>query len=403
MLTSSEKNSERVKMKLFRRLFGKKQQKAYEEELLEPDLAWSEAIHREENIDLYNPEQREKYAKSLVEQMRESSGQLDELMAEYNLVTSYLTDMEELEALPESEFRTMKGNAVRILHLERECEGLHKTGGKMSEEEYHKCQRMEDSMQEGISKLNETEKYRQLIKKDLKKLENERRAYEYRKSELDITNENLRGIGIGGAVTVAIMLAVLLCLQVIARFDVEIGYLVLAAFSAIFLTTIYVKHTDAKKENENVEKSINKLIILQNKVKIRYVNNTNLLDYYYLKYQVGSADDLVAQWNAYTAEKTERERYERTTTELEQNRRELMKQLRKYHLHDPLVWLHQIEALVDHNEMVEIRHNLIGRRQNLRAQIDYNKDVAQRAESKLKNIIEEFPAFAKNILSLIDE
>ena len=70
---------------------------------------------------------------------------------------------------------------------------------------------------------------------------------------------------------------------------------------------IYVKHTEAKRELKRVELSINKIILLQNRVKIRYVNNTNLLDYLYLKYDVTSAEELEKAWNLYYQEKEERE------------------------------------------------------------------------------------------------
>ena len=41
---------------------------------------------------------------------------------------------------------------------------------------------------------------------------------------------------------------------------------------------------DAMNQLEKTEKGINKIILLKNTVNIRYVNNKNLLDYLYLKY-----------------------------------------------------------------------------------------------------------------------
>ena len=49
--------------------------------------------------------------------------------------------------------------------------------------------------------------------------------------------------------------------------------------------------------------------MLQNRVKIRYVNNTNLLDYLYMKYQVSSGKELKVLWDKYKVEKEERRRY----------------------------------------------------------------------------------------------
>ena len=67
-----------------------------------------------------------------------------------------------------------------------------------------------------------------------------------------------------------------------------------------------------------------------------------------------------------------------------------------------MVWLHQIEALLDKKEMVEIRHNLIIRRQSLRRRMDYNKEViAGKAQAEIKDLVEKYPEYAKEILGIV--
>ena len=44
------------------------------------------------------------------------------------------------------------------------------------------------------------------------------------------------------------------------------------------------KYQDAAKEIKKLTKARDKIIVLHNTVKIRYVNNTNLLSYMYTKY-----------------------------------------------------------------------------------------------------------------------
>ena len=80
-----------------------------------------------------------------------------------------------------------------------------------------------------------------------------------------------------------------------------------------------------------------------------------------------------------------------------------MEQLARYRISDPARWVNQVSALLDKREMVEIRHNLILRRQNLRKQLDYNKDVADTAKREIKDVAEMYPAYAQEILHMVDK
>ena len=81
-----------------------------------------------------------------------------------------------------------------------------------------------------------------------------------------------------------------------------------------------------------------------------------------------------------------------------------MKILRKYQIKDPAIWLHQTEAILDHKEMVEIRHGLIIRRQSLRRRMDYNKDmVAGGAQKEIKELVNRYPEYGKEIIETVEK
>ena len=142
---------------------------------------------------------------------------------------------------------------------------------------------------------------------------------------------------------------------------------------------------------------------LQNKVKIRYVNNTQLLDYLYIKYNTDSAAKLEKNWQNYQQEKEERKQYAEAEAKTEYYRKQLVEQLARYRISNPARWVNQVSALLDKREMVEIRHNLILQRQNLRKQLDYNKDVADTAKREIKDVAEMYPAYAQEILHMVDK
>ena len=77
--------------------------------------------------------------------------------------------------------------------------------------------------------------------------------------------------------------------------------------------------------------------------------------------------------------------------------------LQRCRIQDPGRWLHQAQALIDSKEMVEIRHNLIIRRQKLRKQMEYNAKAAQEAQGEVKDIVEQYPEYAEKILDLVSD
>ena len=63
----------------------------------------------------------------------------------------------------------------------------------------------------------------------------------------------------------------------------------------------------------------------------------------------------------------------------------------------------QPAALLDKREMVEMRHELILRRQKLREQMDYNREVADTARKEIMDVAQKYPAYASEIMGMVDE
>ncbi len=388
-------------MNLFRKLFAKfhrqEPEDFYEEE------RWDEEEDLQQ-LNYDNKELRMDYVKNCLEKMADATKELENLTFEYEMVTSYLKDMEEIEALPPEESELLKECAKKVSLLEDTRQDYIGRPRRMTEEQFHQMERLTDQVEEGRKKIGEAENYQALIKQDLSRLDGERHAYLYRKSEVMQTIADTRGMAIICVVALALCLILLLLLQFFLDMDTKIGYLLTAGVAAVAITIVYLKHLDAQKELHRVETSINKIILLQNKVKIRYVNNTNLLDYLYLKYGVSSAQELEEMWQNYQVEKEERDRYRRAEIDLDYNQQELLRILKRYQIKDPAIWLHQTEAILDHKEMVEIRHNLIIRRQSLRRRMDYNREVvAGTSQKEIKGLVEKYPQYAKEIMATVDE
>lgn len=365
---------------------------------------WNEVVYDRDDLQIDDRQQRQEYVKGCLEQIAEASKELETLQFEYNMVTAYLKDMEEIEALPEEEKAELTTCARKIEELEQQQSGYKSRANRMSDVKYHQMERLEEEVQEGYEKLSQAEEYQELIKRDLRKLDGEKHAYLFRRNELRRVIEDTRSMTIVCTVAVIICILLLMALQFGFKMNTKLGYLAAAAVGAIAITSIFVKYNNSVRELARVENGIGRIIRLQNTVKIRYVNNTHLLDYLYMKYNVSSAGELGKSWQQYQEEKAERRSYQQAERELDQCQKDLLHVLRRYQVQDPMIWLHQTAALLDKKEMVEIRHNLIIRRQSLRKRMDYNKEViAGKAQAEIKDLVENYPKYAKEILSIVGQ
>lgn len=367
----------------------------------EPD-DWEEEEPQKSDHYLGDADSRTVYVLEALGQMAEAADKADQSRDEYDAVTSLLLDMEQIEKLSNDVRVQIADLAEQIAKREKARRELFLKTGNMKEKRLLLMERYEEEIPAGIGKIRDAEKYRKLILRDLKKLEAERHSYRYQLREANITIANTRGIALicVGAMLVSIIL--LAALQFGYEMDVIWGYLMICAAGALTLTVLFVRYADAGKDKKRLEKTRNHMITLHNTVKIRYVNNTKLLSYLYMKYDVESADELENYWNTYTAEVKARQKDQELKQELEYYYNSLTDVLSKHAVEDPEIWIKQTAALVDPREMVEVRHGLIARRQKLREQLEYNEEVARKAQARIKDLARAYPQYSDEIANIVD-
>lgn len=385
--------------------------RGYEEEDLELEWVsssmeewdWNTLENDRNLLKMKNEAERNKFVKSCVEQVQNASRELEQVSEEYNTVTAYLKDMEEIEALPASEREEVQECARMIAVYEQATREYEEKRERLTDAQFRNMEKVEEVMPKPYQDMKEAEEYRVLIKGDLSKLEGEKHAYQYHRGELYHEIANIKGMVMICAMAFAVCLFMLLILQYGFEMDTQLGFILTIGVGAVALTVLYVKYLDSVKQLERTEAGINKIILLKNTVNIRYVNNKNLLDYLYLKYKVTSSKELLTLWERYQKEKEERAREMENREELDYHKRTMLAILKKYQLHDPHIWLHQAAALLEPKEMVEIRHSLVERRQNLRRQMEYNKRLVQEGREEIQNTISEYPQYREEILQIMAE
>ena len=335
-------------MGFWNRLFHRKKVRTTDE-----NDDWEQIVYEKDMVDFKNEEQRSRYVTNCLEQIAEASKEAEILSGEYGLVTAYLTDIEEIELLPEAEREQLNEIAKRVDVLEKECDIYHDKKDRMKDSDFQHMKRQESEVMEGIHKLKECEHYDELVRQDLKRIDRERHAYNYRRAELGTAMNNFRGMAIIFMTAFILCIILLLILQFVFEMDTKIGILMALGSVAVAVSVLVIKYMNREKELRRVENTINKLIQLQNKVKIRYVNNNNLLAYLRMKYNVESAEILEKRWLQYQEEKEERRVFAEAEAKAEFYREQLLEKLRRYRITDPDRWANQPAALLDKREIVE--------------------------------------------------
>lgn len=363
---------------------------------------WETVNYSRDGLNVDDAVQRKEYVQSCLQQMEEGNHQLDELQFEYRTVTSYLHDMEAIDELPEEERAKLNEVAARIHDNEEQRQAYLSRTGKLTDKEYERIEALQGIEEETTRKIVDAENYQKKIRKDLMRLDNERQAYEIRVQDLEKNLATSKYLMIFTTGALLVILIILLVLQMVLNLNVVPGYLLAILAAALAGTGIYLRHSNFIRERKQVRSSKARLIQLQNTVKIRYVNNRNLLDYMYLKYGVASSNELVRLIERYHEESQQRREFEEAERALGIDQKELMNMLRKYEIETPEIWLHQTIALINHNEEVEVRHALIVQRQSLRKRMDYNREiVVDGARNEIEDLARTYPPYANEILEQV--
>lgn len=320
---------------------------------------------------------------------------------EYEAITNSLKDVQIITEIPREARAELAAAADKIRELAAERESFQKSPNKIPEEQYLRMESYGENIREMMKRLDEDEKYAIVVKNDMEAVEGEKTEIRYEIEEAQDRLEvykRLMGwvLGVLGAVSI-FTLADIFALE--TQYDIWI-YGALACIG-VALAAIFMKQQEQRRELRFQERKLNRAISLLNRVKVRYVNIRNSIDYQYMKYGVQSAWELNHIWGIYLEMRRERELYRNSSRELHEAETELLAVLSEYQLSDPRIWVHRSAALLDDREMVEVRHDLNVRRQKLRKNMEYNRQVADSTSQSIRDFARLNTGFAEEVMVMV--
>lgn len=328
-----------------------------------------------------------------------SDRQNQNLRKEYAQVTDYLTDIQKIDSIKDRDAAKLKDDASAIVRLEQERLRCQKQGNRLSKSQYNLMEQYSDIMNKELTNMKKREKYQMQIKNDMRNLETEKELLKDEQHEQLNRQRNLRNISIGTGVLVLSIFAFLSVVWIYSKYDMTIPFIIAVALAGIIVLYII---TGIRKVHIGLylnERKLNKAITLLNGVKIKYINNTALLDYMCGKFNISNSIEMEHVWNQYLKAKSDEEKLSTNAAETLEKKNSLEALLKSYEIKDTEVWTYQAAAFLDNREMVEVRHKLNVRRHKLREQIAYNDNQIKQASYVIWKILKSKPKYK----TMIDE
>lgn len=346
-----------------KKLFGRRKETTEKEKDI-PEGVSQEARSVNNSISLRASEV--KAVQDFCEQLVDVSTQINDISREYSLVTRYLTDIQRIEELPVDMATEIVDIATKIETLDKNRQKYIQSKNLLPPEQYNVLSTHEDEIVDAIKNLYDMEMRDGVLKNDMGYLEGEKEDLKYMRGEYSGSISRLRGI----IITILIMFLLTNCMLILysvsTRKSVVEVSLITGLIAMIAFTISYLQYRSIRHEFRENEAKIKRAVSLQNKVKAKYINNVNTVDYIYEKYGVSSGKELEYRWIQYNTMVSDAEKYNKTNNNLKRFCDELTLRLDRIGVEDSDVWTKQISALIDRREMVEIKHSLNQRRQKLR-------------------------------------
>ena len=339
---------------------------------------------------------------SLCEQMIEICRELDDVRHEYDQVTAYLKDIQMVEELDGNMRKQLDEVATQISKLINVRADLLNAEHKISDEVFNQMEEKEAEIPDVIRRLKGNEADLETIKRDLNLLASEKVEWSVLKQEREDELKHLRRLSylllftFGGITVIVVLLSMLFKWDMLPIFVVAFLASLAAAYVILHMQEC---HKDIKQSEVNQ----NYIISLENRIKIKYVNAKNAVDFTCKRFHVKSSKELTFNYEQYIEICKERERFKQTNEDLDYYKNRLVRLLRGLNLYDARMWLNYANAIIDKNEMVELKHEYFQRRQFLRKRIDYNVNAITELRTETNLYVDKLGDKANQVRAIVNK
>ena len=344
-----------------------------------------------------------RFVRENCEAIAENERQIAEAKKEYEKVTSYLMDIQRIDMASDAERKEIDDVCKSILTLTSERKKYKNRNLTISDAQMGKFEPFEDELVDEIKKMYNAESYQTAIESDISNLKKEKENLYSQKKEVVNKQNAIKGMTKILALLIISLIVLLIVIFYALKADMTLPYLGVVFLAAVSAAALIFESQKNRRDVILIEKKINRAVTLLNKVKIKYINNINVLDYNCNKFGVKNAKDFEQKWNEYCKMREYEKKFRENTEMLNANNENLVIMLKDVGVVDTDIWLSRCVAIVDPKEMVEIRHELNQRRQMLRERIENNEQLKENIIKQLDYVINESPQIRDELIQIVKD
>ena len=366
------------------------------------DDAFNRVYSQIEGLDSWeDPKKLEHYILDSCEQIIASTKAMERQKMEYRIVTRYLNDIKSIENLPKEKAKELRNTASRICELENNLVNARSIQRNITDEQYEVISDDEADMPEIINRFASDEIYQSKLKRNLAYLEGEKSRWEIEREELQGQIKLFRKMAVAILASFMTLLILLLAMYNAAQADISIWVFIVLFVCAVSGFIVFVRQNTIAKENRVAIVHLNQAISMLNVERMKYVNVTNSVEYSKDRYFVKSSAELQYVWEQYQDKLRDQQRYIQNNEDLEFYSSKLERILGEIGLADDKIWLNQVNALVDRQDMSECRHRLVMRRKKIRDRLDDHRRIVQEERDEIDRLMINHEHYLPEIQEII--
>lgn len=343
----------------------------------------------------------------LCEQLVDAAQEFEDERQEYMRLTYFFNDCLRIEQLVDDEESRMREIASNVARLNLARAELMKTESKLTDSQFTQMEQFEAEIPRVIKRLKYNENRVDALNKNMKYIEGEKVEWQIAREDCEIEQSHLRVLSIAVFVSFAVVCAVCVIVSIVMDYSTLLWMLIAGFFAALISAYIVIKYQECNNEIKQCDVNINHAISLENREKIKYVNSKNAVDYTCERFHVNNSFELNNMYELYMDAVREKEKFKKTNDDLDYYNRQLVNLMVKNNITEPKMWINNAGALLNKEEMVELKHDILERRQKVRRRLDYYVDTIAairgqivKNKEKLGNKVEQVNKILRKIAEL---
>ncbi|MCR5579965.1 MAG: hypothetical protein K6F66_00105 [Pseudobutyrivibrio sp.] len=366
------------------------------------DDAFNRVYTQIEGIDSWeDPKKLEHYILDSCEQIIASTKAMERQKTEYRIVTRYLNDIKLIENMPKDKSIELRTTAAKVNELEKNLVNARNIQRNISEEQFEVISDEEEDMPEIINRFSSDELYQSKLKRNLSYLEGEKSRWEIEREELQGQVKLFRHMAIAILGSFMMLLILLMAMYNAAEVDISVWVLIVLFICAVSGFVVFLRQNAIAKDNRVALVHLNQAISMLNVERMKYVNVTNSVEYSKDKYYVTTAAELQYVWEQYQDKVRDQQRYIQNNDDLEFYTNKLERLLGDIGLADDKIWINQINALIDKQDMARCRHRLVTRRKKIRDRLDDHRRIVQEERDEIDRLMTSHEHYLPEIQEII--